>query len=137
MYSGRSNSSVRTTSTGKGTSSACSSSVRGSDGESAIAASDRGPSVSCANHARYVESSPGATGAQPFAEPRMATASAPVPTAGQTLGTNFLGAELGTDSAYVPPDSMGAVGPSQFLLGVNGRVRTFSKDGTPDGVLNT
>ena len=52
----------------------------------------------------------------------------------QTLATSFTGATF-SDSGAFPPDSMGAVGPSQFLVGINGRVRTFSKAGTADGVL--
>jgi hypothetical protein len=55
----------------------------------------------------------------------------------QTVATNFLGAQL-SDSNVVPPDSMGAAGPTQFLVGVNGRLRTFDKGaGSPDGVLDT
>jgi len=53
----------------------------------------------------------------------------------QTPGTNFLGAQL-SDSGYVPPDSMGDVGPSQFLVCVNGRIRVFDRNGTM-GPLNT
>src|SRR5437763_1103251 len=53
--------------------------------------------------------------------------------AAQTVGTNFLGATLFT-SGYLPPDSMGAIGPSQFLLAVNGRIKTFAKNGTADGI---
>jgi hypothetical protein len=54
----------------------------------------------------------------------------------QTVGTNFNGATL-TDTGAFPPDSMGAVGPSQFVVFVNGRIRTFSKTtGVADGVIN-
>src|SRR5438445_747943 len=36
-----------------------------------------------------------------------------------------------------PPDSMGAAGPGQFIVAVNGRVRSFNKaTGLADGVLN-
>jgi hypothetical protein len=53
-----------------------------------------------------------------------------------TVGSNFIGATL-TDTGAFPPDSMGAVGPSQFVVFVNGRLRTFSKaTGVADGVLN-
>lgn len=31
------------------------------------------------------------------------------------------------DSGVVPPDAMGVVGPSQFILGANGRIRSFDK----------
>ncbi len=48
---------------------------------------------------------------------------------------NFLGARL-SDANAVPPDSMGAVGPSQFIVAVNGRIRSFSKTGIADRVLD-
>jgi hypothetical protein len=58
------------------------------------------------------------------------------PTAPQTTGTNFLGATL-TDTGAFPPDTMGAVGPTQFTVFVNGRIRTFNKTtGVADGVIN-
>src|SRR5215204_3722275 len=47
--------------------------------------------------------------------------------------TNFLGAQA-SDSGFIPPDSMGAVGPSQVLVAVNGRVRVFDKQGNPGGL---
>jgi hypothetical protein len=53
----------------------------------------------------------------------------------QTVGTNFLGAQF-SESGDVPPDSMGAAGPSQFLVCVNGRIKVFSKNGVL-GPLNT
>ncbi len=53
---------------------------------------------------------------------------------GLSAGTNFLGATLAQTGAF-PPDSMGAVGPTQFLVGVNGRIKVFSKSGTV-GALN-
>jgi len=68
--------------------------------------------------------------------PRAASAAPPGPAAPQTLGVNFRGATLADTNAF-PPDSSGAVGPSQFLVGVNGRIRTFGKSsGSADGVLN-
>ncbi|MDT5294096.1 MAG: hypothetical protein QOJ76_976, partial [Acidobacteriota bacterium] len=58
------------------------------------------------------------------------------PSAPQTVGTTFTGATLAETSAF-PPDSMGAVGPSQFVVFVNGRIRTFNKTtGAADGVIN-
>ena len=53
----------------------------------------------------------------------------------QTVGTSFLGPAY-ADSSYVPPSAMGAVGPSQILVCLNGRIRLYSKDGTPDPVFN-
>lgn len=59
-----------------------------------------------------------------------------VPLAPQSLGVNFTGATLADTGAF-PPDSMGTVGPSQFVVFVNGRIRSFTKGtGAADGVLN-
>ncbi|NOT32646.1 MAG: T9SS type A sorting domain-containing protein [Candidatus Eisenbacteria bacterium] len=58
----------------------------------------------------------------------------------QTLGTNFTAATLQgvNPTLSFPPDVMGAVGPSQFVTFVNGRLVTFNKStGVADGVLNT
>jgi len=52
-----------------------------------------------------------------------------------TPGSAFDGATL-SDTLAFPPDSMGAVGPGQFVVFVNGRLRTFTRAGTADGVLN-
>lgn len=58
------------------------------------------------------------------------------PLAPQSLGVNFTGATLADTGAF-PPDSMGTVGPSQFVVFVNGRIRSFNKStGVADGVLN-
>lgn len=41
------------------------------------------------------------------------------------------------DSGVVPPDAMGVVGPSQFILAANGRIRSFDKNsGQQDHVLD-
>ena len=50
-------------------------------------------------------------------------------------GTSFVGADS-NDSGFIPPDSMGAVGPTQILVFVNGRVRLFDKQGNPDPNLD-
>ncbi|HEX8335155.1 MAG TPA: lamin tail domain-containing protein [Pyrinomonadaceae bacterium] len=61
------------------------------------------------------------------------TAAADAP---QTVGTSFTGATL-SDTGAFPPDSMGAVGPTQYFVFVNGRLRTFDKaTGAADGVIN-
>jgi len=54
----------------------------------------------------------------------------------QNVGANFLAVQFGTESGFVPPDSMGAVGPSQVLVCVNGRIKVFDKTGVL-GPLNT
>ena len=71
----------------------------------------------------------------PLAAPG-ANSNAPIPSAPQTIGTNFTGATL-AETGSIPPDTMGAVGPSQFVVLVNGKLRTFNKTtGVADGVLN-
>ncbi|HEY3414477.1 MAG TPA: Ig-like domain-containing protein [Armatimonadota bacterium] len=58
------------------------------------------------------------------------------PKAAQTGSLSFTGATL-ADTRSFPPDTMGAVGPSQFTVACNGRIRTFDKTtGLADGVLN-
>src|SRR5262249_19036882 len=73
----------------------------------------------------------------PASTSRPAGAKAGTSLAGEKLavGTNFTGATL-PESGFVPPDSMGAAGPTQFLLAVNGRIRVFSKTDVV-GSLNT
>jgi hypothetical protein len=52
------------------------------------------------------------------------------------LSTSFTGATLAETGSF-PPDNMGAVGPTQFIVAVNGRIRSFNKTtGVADGVLN-
>ena len=53
----------------------------------------------------------------------------------QTVGVNFLAIQL-SESGAIPPDSMGAVGPTQVLAVANGRIKVFSKTGVL-GALNT
>jgi hypothetical protein len=48
---------------------------------------------------------------------------------------SFDGATL-TDTGAFPPDSMGTVGPTQFIVFSNGRIRSFTKAGAADGVIN-
>src|ERR1051326_224283 len=55
----------------------------------------------------------------------------------QTIGTDFLGARFSETPGYVPPDCAGAVGPTQYLVCVNGRIRTFTKSGGARGAINT
>jgi hypothetical protein len=50
---------------------------------------------------------------------------------------NFTGATLADTQQSFPPDTMGAAGPSQFIIALNGRIRSFNKlTGLADGVLN-
>jgi hypothetical protein len=56
----------------------------------------------------------------------------------QTVGLHWDGVTGPTETGgSFPPDSMGAAGPTQFIIFVNGRLRSFSKaTGAADGVLN-
>jgi IPT/TIG domain-containing protein len=59
------------------------------------------------------------------------------PSTPQTVGTSFTGATVADTPGFVPPDSMGAVGPTQYIVTVNGRFRSFNKTtGLADGALN-
>ena len=67
--------------------------------------------------------------------PHVQTASQPA-SPPQTPSTQFLAAQV-SDSGNVPPDTMGAVGPTQLVVFVNGRIRSFNKStGAVDGILN-
>jgi hypothetical protein len=52
----------------------------------------------------------------------------------QTVGTTFLANQL-SESGFVPPDVVGAVGPDQVLVPSNGRIKVFDKTGVL-GTLN-
>lgn len=55
----------------------------------------------------------------------------------QTLSTTFDGATGPSETGAFPPDTMGAVGPTQVVVFLNGRLRTFNKStGVADGVIN-
>lgn len=54
----------------------------------------------------------------------------------QTVSTTFLGSQLSEAGVY-PPDVMGAVGPTQYIVAINGRFKSFNKTtGVADGVMN-
>ena len=56
----------------------------------------------------------------------------------QTVGVNADGPGSSVGLCGTPPDTMGAVGPTQFLAFVNCNVVSYNKaTGLPDGVLNT
>lgn len=52
----------------------------------------------------------------------------------QTLSTSFNGPNLAATGGFVPPDSMGDVGPTQILVALNGRIRVYNKTGTIGGL---
>ncbi len=45
-----------------------------------------------------------------------------------TLGLNFEGARYFEDSIYIPPDTMGAIGPNHFMEVINGNVTSLVGD---------
>lgn len=54
-----------------------------------------------------------------------------------TPGLSFTGATF-SDGGVFPPDSMGDVGPTQYIVAVNNRLRSFNKTtGLADGALNS
>lgn len=54
----------------------------------------------------------------------------------QSIGLNYNGVTGPTETGTFPPDVMGAAGPDQFLVFVNGKIRSFNKSsGTADGIL--
>lgn len=54
----------------------------------------------------------------------------------QKITTSFTATNL-AESGSIPPDSMGAVGPTQYIAFTNGRIKTFSKStGSADNILN-
>jgi len=54
----------------------------------------------------------------------------PTPTSlALSVGTSFLGVQS-NESVWLPPDTGGAVGPTQVLFSENGRIKVFGKDGT-------
>ena len=61
----------------------------------------------------------------------------PAPYLPQAVALSVLGSQT-SESAGFPPDSMGAIGPTQFFVTVNGRFKTLNKTtGAPDGAVNT
>ena len=59
------------------------------------------------------------------------------PSVAHTVSTPTVDVATLADTNSLPPDTMGDVGPTQYLVGVNGRIRTIDKTtGVADGVLN-
>lgn len=53
-----------------------------------------------------------------------------------TIGVNFRAARF-ADVGFFPPDSMGAIGPTQFIVAINGLIKSFNKQtGAPDNGVN-
>lgn len=55
----------------------------------------------------------------------------------QKISSNFIGGTYSTSFPLFPPDSMGAVGPTQYIVCINSIIRSFNKKtGLRDNVLN-
>ena len=80
------------------------------------------------------ETGPSRRAATPAPQARIGR-SAIGPRSSLSEGTSFLGADSNV-SGFIPPDSMGAVGPTQVLVFVNGRMKLYDKQGTPDPNLD-
>ncbi len=73
--------------------------------------------------------------AQSPAPARQPAAPIVAPAAPQTVGLEYTAATLADTGAF-PPDTMGAAGPTQFMLAINGRFRIFDKETGTLGGLN-
>ena len=64
------------------------------------------------------------------------TSEAVTPLAPQIVGTNFKAISLFSpnESMFIPPDSVGDVGPTQILAAANGRIKVFDKTGSLGGL---
>jgi hypothetical protein len=116
----------------------------GRDTGSAIMARDRatGPRTAAASPRSRLRQDRSKLTENPASASLVATPSPRTAVAGgqpntpQTPGTPFLGAQY-SQSGYLPPDAMGAAGPTQFVAIVNGRIRSFNKaTGVADGVID-
>ncbi len=59
------------------------------------------------------------------------------PYTAQTAATPNVDVATLADTGSLPPDTMGDIGPAQYLVGLNGRLRTIAKaTGAADGVLD-
>jgi hypothetical protein len=86
-------------------------------------------------NAPEVASLPDAGAAQPNSVQRTTEISSP--SAPQPIGLNFDTVTGPTETGAFPPDTQGAIGPTQFFVFLNGRLRTFNKTtGAADGVVN-
>ena len=80
----------------------------------------------------YSTPTPPATGT-----PAIVTTNQPGPFGSNSTAIAFTGPTLSDTGSY-PPDTMGAVGPAQFIVAVNGRLRSYSKTtGLADGAINS
>ena len=59
------------------------------------------------------------------------------PSVAQTVASPTVDVARLADTFSLPPDTMGDIGPTQYLVGINGRIRTINKlTGAADGFMN-
>ncbi len=61
---------------------------------------------------------------------------APSPKFPFTQGVVFNGPDDFNDSLSIPPDTDGDIGPTQFIVAVNGRIRSYTRAGAADGKID-
>jgi hypothetical protein len=65
------------------------------------------------------------------------SAQSPIVSAPQIVSTTFDAATGDPNTGPFPPDTMGAIGPTQFFLFINGKLKTFSKaTGSADAIID-
>ncbi len=68
--------------------------------------------------------------ASPASEAASIGVSGPTAPSLVTIGQNFRASQRGVDSNFIPPDTMGAVGPNHIVQLINGRFDVYDKTGT-------
>jgi hypothetical protein len=77
---------------------------------------------------------PLAVGARSGLSPLQASPAGPgTPNNPQAIGASFLCTQI-SESGFIPPDTVGSVGPTQVLVCSNGRIKVFDKAGTLGGL---
>ena len=77
---------------------------------------------------------PLATGSRAGLSPILSGQGGPgAPNLPQTVGASFLCTQI-SESGFIPPDTVGSVGPTQVLVCSNGRIKVFSKAGVLGGL---
>lgn len=75
--------------------------------------------------------------APPAADAPTAVDRAVAPAVAQTAASPNVDVATLADTGALPPDTMGDIGPTQYLVGLNGRLRTIAKStGVADGALD-
>jgi hypothetical protein len=105
-----------------------------------IATRDRQTKEHVPHSKRALVPDPGIPGVAEISQPvkgKKAGPSSTSPLNAQTVSSINFTAATTPDCSGFPPDTMGAVGPTQFVIALNGRIRSFSKvTGLADSRMN-